>query len=591
MLPAEFHSYAVLAIIALMIGVLISDRFKTSRVFLFTSVALILSGAVTVDDFLAGLSNRSILTIFLLVVITAGINQHFNLKAALDRLFRGVSGPRGFILRLGSAVASLSAFMNNTPVVALMIPYVYNWGRERGVSPAKLLMPLSFAAILGGVITLIGTSTNLVLNGLIEQAGLTPLGFFDFTVPGLIITAVALLLILLLAPILLKGDPSLLQYGQKQAREYLIEMRLKPGASMVGKSIERAGLRNLEGVFLSEIIRGNRHIVPVGPEEILQTQDVLLFAGDTSVLDRLSERFPELEMAKTRQFDLIEDTAMVEAIVGQNSLLDRRTAKEVGFRQKYDAAIIGIHRRGEKLSGKIGSLPLHTGDVLLMVAGRAFDSIQEKNDDLIVLSMAQREEESTPLSRKLFGLGLLISILLSAFGLLGLFEALLAILMVQVLLKQVNLDLMKKNLSLDLLIVLLSSLILGQALIQSGAAQSLSMLLFSQAQSWSPLALISLLFAFTWLLTSFITNVAAISIVFPIALEMSQTLGLPPQAVFLTAAFGASCSFLTPYAYQTNLMVLELGKYRFKDFLNLGFWVSLLYGLIFLSYIYLHYLS
>tara|TARA_R110001592_G_scaffold43005_5_gene139683 strand:- start:1192 stop:2967 length:1776 start_codon:yes stop_codon:yes gene_type:complete len=590
MIAAEYHSYAVLAIILAMVVILILDRFKTSLVFLFTAAALVLTGVVSAEDFMAGLSNSSIITIFLLVIITASINLHFNLTGLFDKAFKGVKTAPSFILRMSGLVGGLSAFMNNTPVVAVMIPYVYNWAKKHKISPSKLLMPLSFAAILGGVVTLIGTSTNLVLNGLIEQAGLEPLGFFDFTIPGLLILGGAVLLMVVLAPLLLRNQDNILAEVVENSREYLIEMRVKAGSDYVGKSIEEAGMRNLDGLFLSEIIRAERHIVPVPPQEVLQAKDVLLFAGDTSALAQLGEQFSGLELSKTQEFDLTQGTKVVEVVVTQNSSLDRKNAKDIGFRQAYDAAIIGIHRRGEKVSGKIGSIPLRTGDLLLLMAGSTFLQKNNSAGDMIVLNDLESTDHLAPLNKKIFWISTVFILGTSVFGLLRLYEALLLLLVVQVALKMVYIDLVKKALSLDLLIVLLASLLLGDSLIRSGAANLLTEALFSEAHLWSPMLIISSIFGVTWLLTSFVTNVAAVSIIFPLAYSLAQTAGLPYEAVFLTTAFGASCSFITPYAYQTNLMVLELGKYKFADYFKLGFLVSLVYGGIFLSFIYFNYI-
>lgn len=586
----NWEAYITLGIIIATIAVLISDKFKTSRVFLFSSAALILAGASSTEEFMAGLSNKSILTIFILVLITAGVNESFDLVGALSKLFSKVKGPRGFILRMSTAVSGLSAFMNNTPVVAVMMPFVYEWGKSRKISPSILLLPLSFAAIMGGVITLIGTSTNLVLNGLIESAGLIPLGFFDFTIPGLIITAVGIGLLMLLAPTLLKGHEDFISEVQANNREYIIEMRVISDSELIGQSVEDAGLRNLEGFYLSEIIREDQVIAPVRRREKLEAKDVLLFAGDTTMVASLESKFPGLELSKTMEFDLKEETEVVEAIVGQNSLLDRRTAKDYNFRQKMDAAIIGIHRKGDKLSGKIGRIPLKVGDVLLIVAGKNFQKRNAQYDDLIVLQSFKTYEEMPSIKKYLFIGGTLLSVIGTIMGYWPLFEALMAILVLQVALNMVYIDLVKKSLSLDLLVILLSSLVLGDALIKTGAAQLITDAVFANASSWAPLSIIISLFAASCLLTSFVTNVAAVSIIFPIAYSLALSSGLSFEAVFLTTAFGASCSFMTPYAYQTNIMVMELGQYKFLDYLKLGLILSLMYGAIFITYISYQYL-
>jgi len=590
MIPTEYHALSTLIIIAIMIVVLVMDRFKTSLVFLFATAALIITGSTDALGFIEGLSNSSIIKIFLLIIITAGINESFDLIGWLNNLFRGVKSPGGFIMRMGGSVAFLSAFMNNTPVVNVMIPFVYQWGKSNKIAPSKLLMPLSFAAIMGGVVTLIGTSTNLLLNGLIQDAGLQPLGFFDFTIPGLLISIIGIGALALFAPRFLGTKEELSQEVQENRREYLIEMRLAPQSTYKGKTIEEAGLRNLEGFFLSEIIRNNRHIAPVPPNEVLRKEDVLLFAGDTDLITTLVDRLPGLELAKTNEFNLIENTTYLEAIVNQNSSLDRANAKDLGFRQKFDAAIIGIHRRGEKLSGKIGSINLHVGDVLLLVAGPRFSELNANSGDLIVLEKHQKTESFPDSSKWIFGLGSALAILLSSFGLINFLECLLLIFAFQVATKMVYVNLINKVVSLDLLIVLLASLSLGESLINSGGSELITSSVFQNVNEWSSFTLLAVIFISSWVLTSFVTNVAAVSIIFPIAYSLAISSGINYEAMFLSTAFGASCSFITPYAYQTNLMVLEIGKYKFMDYFRLGFLISLIYAAILLSYLYFHYL-
>lgn len=589
-MPELYHIPFVWAIIATMIVFLISDRFKPSLIFLAATALLWLGGVLDMAVWTEGLSNRSIITIFLLIIITAGLNQNFNLASLFARIFGGVHSAPGFILRMGGAVAGFSALMNNTPVVAVMMPHVYAWGKSRNISPSKLLMPLSFSAILGGMITLIGTSTNLVLNGLLEQNKLPLLGFSDFLWPGLLVTASGLLVMVIFAPRLLKERSDFLQEVRENPREYMVELRILPKAELAGKTVEHAGLRNLTGIFLSEIIRGQRLIAPVRPNQLLEENDILLFAGETSNVLELAKTYPGLELAKTNKFNLVKDTSVVEAIVSQNSSLDRHNAKDLGFRERFDAVIIGIHRRGEKLSGKIGSQALRTGDVLLMIAGKDFASRNAQREDMIVLNNLPEATVLSPSRRYFFLTGLILSLGLSVFGSFNLFESLVLILLLQMLLGMSNMELVKRSLSLDLLIVLVSALALGEALIHSGAAAALGNSLGQWVEHWSPLLTLSIIFMTTLLLTSFVTNVAAIAIIFPVVFSLALAQIVPAPALFLTAAFGASCSFLTPFAYQTNLMVMELGNYKFADFLKLGSLVSITYAVVFMSFIYFYYL-
>jgi di/tricarboxylate transporter len=554
-----------------------------SILFLLAVVLLLVGKIIPVDVFLGGFSNQAILTIFLLIIITSSINQHFNLFKLLDRIFDRVKSPRFFILKMGGVVAIFSSLINNTTVVATMMPYVYNWGNEKGISPSKLLMPLSFAAIVGGMITLIGTSTNLLLNGLLNSNGFEALVFTDFLFPGLFVSFLVILFLFFFGASLLNHSEKEGKKISDNVREYLVETKVLKGSSIISLSIEGAQLRNLDGVFLAEIIRNKKHLLPVSPIEIIEEGDVFLFAGETSKIFSLLKKIDGLEL---QQAPSSLDDNVMEAVVAQNSTLDHKTLKEVGFREKYDAVIVGIHRKGERLSGKLGSIILRTGDLVLINGGNEFKEKNNRWQDLIVISTIFSENNISLKRRSTFLISLLIMVGLTLFGFVELFEGLLGLMFIQLLLGMIDFNSIKKNVSLDLLVVLTASLALGNALISSGASDFLVELLFANVESWSPDLLLIGLFAFTFLLTSFITNVAALAIIFPVVANISGLLPIPDEALFLTIAFGASCSFLTPFAYQTNLMVAEAGNYRMKDFLKLGLPLSLVYASGFFIYLF-----
>ena len=585
MLAPELQIPFVLGTILLMIVVLVTDRFKASLVFLLASTALILAGSIGVPDLVDGIRNPSILTIFALILITAGINEHFDLGAFFDRLFGKAGNQRSFIIRMGLSVSAVSSVMNNTPVVAMMMPYVYEWGKKHNISPSRLLLPLSYSAIVGGVITLIGTSTNLVLNGLLRENSLQTLSFEDFLIPGILVTLGTLIFMYLFAPSLIPNKRGILDEVEDNARKYLVETRIENESQLVGKSIEQAGLRNLERVFLTEIIRKGRRIAPVRPTERIEADDILLFAGDTTATLDLIGKMDGLELSKKTKFEISDNAKIVEAIVSQNSEMERRTAKEVGFREKFDAAIIGIHRQGEKIAGKIGSIPFKAGDLLLITAGSRFYDRVRRTNDLMVINTHETKKELPKNRVRIFLAGLLLAIVLMVMGYVDLFSGLLLILLTQVLLKMINLEKIKQNISLDLLIILISSLAIGKALIDSGSADYLTTQVFNNSHTWSNMVLLIGIFLSTFILTSLVTNVAAITIVFPIVYSLTTVVQIPAQAMYLTAAFGASCCFATPFAYQTNLMVMEVGNYGFRDFLRLGIPVSMVYAVIFLGYI------
>ncbi len=584
MIPESYQILFVILVIVGMIGVLVTDKVKASWVFLMTAVLLMLGGSIQFQDLLSGLSNPSIATIITLIIITAGINDHFNFAGFFEKLFGSTGNQRSFILRMGVSVSAVSSIMNNTPVVAMMMPYVYQWGRKHNINPSRLLIPLSYSAIVGGVITLIGTSTNLVLNGLLSENNQTQLTFSDFFIPGLLVTLGCLLFMFIAGPWLLRDNKEILKALEEKAREYLVESRIVNGSELIGKTIQDAGLRSLTSVFITEIIRDNRRISPVKPTEFLNEGDILLFAGETATTLNVINSIKGLELKISHTDTLNAENDIVEAIVTQNSSLDHKSVKESGFRERYDAAIIGIHRLGEQISGKIGSVELRTGDLLLIIAGDDFKEKISRTNDLLIINTIARPEKMAKWKLWTFVSISLVSVAFIAVGLLGLLSGLFIILFSQLLLGLTSMEKVKQNISLDLLAILVSALALGDALINSGTADFITASLFANAESWSPMVILGAVFFTTFLLTSMITNVAAISIIFPIVYSLASIGGVPATALYLTAAFAASCCFATPFAYQTNLMVMEAGNYSFSDFVRIGLPLSFVYAAIFLTF-------
>lgn len=584
MIPEHLQIPFVLSTILLLIAVLVWDRIKTSWAFLAAVGILAIGGSIEVEHFVAGISNPSILTIFILIIITAGINDFFDLAAYFEGLFGRAGHQRSFILRMGISVSAVSSVMNNTPVVAMMMPYVYQWGRKHGINPSRLLIPLSYSAILGGVITLIGTSTNLVLNGLLGDNGHPLLGFGDFFVPGVLVTLGCLFFLYIAGPWLLRDKKEILKSLEENAREYLVESTVVKGSPLSNKTVEEAGLRNLESVFLSEIIRENVRISPVKPTEMLRDEDVLLFAGETKSTLEFIKKNPGLELHKKEELQIKDNAEIIEAIVTQNSMLDRKSVKQIGFREKYDAAIIGIHRAGENIGGRIGSMQLRTGDLLLLTAGPEFRSRNKRTNDLLIINALERKQELSSGKKAIFFASLLVAAGLAIFNVLSLFNSLLIILFTQLIIRMTNVENIKKNISFDLMIILISALSIGDALLNSGSADYITGLFFSGAANWSPLGVVFGVFSATLVLTSLITNVAAITIIFPIVLSLAAVSPVSEHVLFLTAAYAASCCFITPFAYQTNLMVMEAGNYSFNDFLRVGIPTSIVYTIIFLTF-------
>lgn len=578
----------VLVLIWCIVGLLV-EKIRPAAVFLSGAIILMLANVVQPGDFLQSISNESIVTIFLLIFITAGIKEHFNLIGLLNWLFKSARTPRGFMIRMTAGVSVLSSVVNNTPIVALMIPYVYQWANRNKVAPSKLLIPLSFATIIGGMMTVVGTSTNLVLNGFILSKEPQGLGFLDFLIPGVLVTIVGLIFLATLGYKLLPSRINPLDEFKTNAREYLVETYIAPGSLLVGKSIAAANLRNLEGIYLFEIVRDGKVINAVDPEEILQTDDHLYFAGDTEKVIELLQQDNGLQIPRSNELGIEEHVNLVETVIPRNSDLTGRTLKECDFREQYDAAVVAIHRNGEHMRGKLGSIVLEPGDLLILSAGQKFFTRNKNDRDLYTVSVLSRSNGTPKWKKSVFGIGIILSIGLMALGFFKLFFSLFLIAVLMAGLGLLRAQEAKKLLDLDLLIILGCALTLSKALIDTGVAHDAATAIIDVFQEWGENGVVIGLFFITVLLTSFVTNVAAVSIVFPIAYSLSHSMDFDPAGFYVAIAFGASASFLTPVGYQTNLMIYGPGSYKFKDFLKIGIPFTILYSVTCLSYIILKY--
>lgn len=569
---------------------LLIEKVKPAFTFFSAVLIFLMMGIIQIGDLLDALANESVLSIFLLIFITAGIKDHFNLIGWMDKLFGGAKSGKGFMLRMTSGVATFSAFLNNTPIVALFMPYVYQWSRKHKVSPSKLLIPLSYAAIVGGMITVIGTSTNLVLNGLIESKNAPPPGILDYLFPGLLVSIGGILFLYFVGYKWLPERKELLTTMSGKPREYLVEVRIVPGSEIIGKSILEANLRNLSGIYLFEIIRQSDRITPVEPTEKIQKDDALVFAGDTQNIIELLERDRDFTTPYPNGASAGLRLNIIETVIPFNSDLIGRTLKQVAFRENYDAAVVAIHRNGEKLSGKMGEITLEAGDLLLVAPGKTFQKQLEQRGDLYLVSVVRQITETRPVARKGFVLVLIALILGLIFGKLDLFFALLLLTAYMVAFKLLSIGKIKQQLDVSLLVVLVASLTFSTALIDSGAARVLAEAFMNIFRPLGNTGIIIGIYLITLVLTSFVTHIAAVAIIFPMAYAIGiQIPGMDLTAIFITIAFAASASFHSPFSYQTNMMVYGPGGYKFKDFLKVGGPFTLIYSVLTLLFVVFYY--
>lgn len=575
------ESIVVLLVIVFILVSLYREWLGPSFTFVIAVVTLGAFGILTPSEMLGGFANEQIAVILLLLLLGDTIRKTGVLENLFNRIFKEAQTYNGFLWRMMLLVSSFSAFLNNTPLVAILMPYVHSWSKRHSIAPSKLMIPLSYAAILGGCATLIGTSTNLIVNGLvIDQEGvpgLHELQLFDFLPVGGPMILIGIIFMLLIGKHLLPNRKDVITDFSRKRREYLVEVQVRPGSKMIGKSIEEAELRNLRGLFLVEIHRNNQRLTAVAPNTVLKENDILIFAGDTETIADMINSNTGLKLTQVGMFSKKTHTEVREVVISHNSTLINKTIKEAYFRGKYDAAIIAVHRNGERISGKIGSVRLEAGDVLLLLSGDDF--AERSRDTLDFYSISKvRDFQKLPAWKVAVLLGgTALVILLAALGLVKLFIGLIVLISVITLLGIASAKDLPKSLDYNLAVIIALSLAIGTAMIKSGVAEMVALFFIQFLKPLGIWGLMLGIFAVTSLMASYITNKAAVAIIFPIAVTIAIDLNLNPIPFVLLVSFAGAANFMTPIGYQTNLMVYGPGGYSFKDYMRVGLPLTIIY--------------
>ncbi len=550
-------------------------------VFLGAAAVLFLSGVLDEKAALAGFSNSGMITVGVLYIVVAGLQQTGALQWVSQQVLGMPKTPSKALVRLMLPVIGASAFLNNTPVVAMFIPVVNDWCRKLRFSPSKLMIPLSYAAIFGGLCSLIGTSTNLVVNGLlIDATGTSGLKMFDIAWIGLPCALFGFLFLFLTQSWLLPDRQPVLSETD-DLREYTVEMRVEPGSSLVGKTVEKAGLRHLPNLYLAEIYRGDQVLPAVGPQEVLVDNDQLLFVGGVdSILDL--QRIRGLLPATDQVFKLDSPRAersLIEVVVSNTCPLVGQTIREGQFRTRYNAVVLAAARNGDRLAGRIGDIRLQSGDTLLLEAPSTFlDERRISRDFYLVSGIPNSEPMRHGRSRVAFILTLAM-VLLAAFGWLSMLQAAVLAAVGMIVLGCCSPAQAMRSIDWSVLLVIAAALALGEGLNATGAAEAIANSVIGMAGSNPWLSLVAV-YAVTTILTEIVTNNAAAALVFPIALSLATQLGVSYMPFVVSIMVAASASFATPIGYQTNLMVAGPGGYKFADFMKIGIPLNLLYGIV-----------
>ena len=585
----------LLTTIVIIIFVLYKNWVGASLAFFFANLVLGVTGILSPKEILSGFANEQVIIIIMLLLLGEVIRQTTVVEIVFSKIFQYAKNYKVFMVQLMIVVAVFSTFLNNTPIVAVMLPFVMAWGKKHKVSPSLLLIPLSYAAILGGTATLIGTSTNLIVNGMISDQSIFPgfhsLHLFDFFLVGGTMTVIGILYFVTI------GHKLLIERGPKnepmpsEDKTFYFEMEIREGTPLVDKRIVDTDIYDMKGLHLKQIIRQNKIIEKsdITDDFILKKGDLLLFTGERQEIAEKIDNLSGLTFSEVGMMHRRKHIQVSEIVVSHNSSMINKQIKDIKFRSRFDSVPIAVHRNGEYFSGRINEIQLKAGDLLLFLSGEAFPKLAMETTDFYLVSKL-KEVNKVPGYKIaiLFG-GLLSAIALSAFGIISLFIGLATLFGVLVAIGLVSPKDIKNRIDYDLYAVIALSLSFGVAMMKTGTAEYLAHFINTTLIPFGPFWTLLGLYFITTILAAYITNKAAVALVFPIALSLALSNHFNPIPFVLVVAFASAANFMTPIGYQTNIMVYGPGNYSFKDYFRVGTPLTIIYMLVAVTILYYQY--
>jgi di/tricarboxylate transporter len=565
-------------------GVLIllaSTSIGTEIVLLAAMVLLSVSGVLTPGEALAGFANPGVLTIGALYVVVAGLSETGTIAWLSQVVLRRPRSLLSAQLRLLPTCGVASSVMNNTPVVAMFIPIAQQWSMRYNIPVSKLLLPMNNVAILGGMCTLIGTSTNLVVNGMLQQARPeTSLQLFDLAWVGLPLMILGIVYAVLFADRLLPSRSAPIEQLH-DAREYSVQVMVQPNGPLVGRSLGEVGLRGMRSAYVIEIQRQLRLMTPVGPEEVLQAGDTLTCVGVVDAVKDL-RRIPGLSVLddQTYRLDLKNwQRQLIEIVLSPHSPLIGKTVKQANFRTQYQAAIISISREGSRVAGKVGDVELKPGDTLLVEAVPGFVEKHRYSREFLLVSAVQ-DSQPADFRRAPVATAILVGMIaVEMLGLASLFEASFVAAGLMIATGCISSKIARQSIEYPIVAAIAASFALGVALTKSGAADLLAAQLMLLVKN-EPMLALAAVYLLTVIVTEIITNNAAGVLMFPVALAVADAAAVNHLPFVIAIMVAASAGFITPLGYQTNLMVYGAGGYHFRDFVRYGAPLSVLVAIV-----------
>ncbi|QOL27280.1 SLC13 family permease [Thalassotalea sp. LPB0316] len=563
-IASQSHVLMLLIFIGTFIG-LVKYQKAPEKVFASSCLIMLLFSLTNTEKLFQNAVNPGLVTLILLIICSFALERTTLLAKLSSQLFNG-SKIKSSVKTL-TLTALSSALLNNTAVVAALLNSIKN---NKVINPGKILLPVSYAAILGGTLTLVGTSTNLIVNSLVIEQGLPSLNFFDFTLVGLFVLStcfVVIALTMMRLPDMAKVEVS--------TNEYFVEAKVLEDSKLIGRSVEDNGLRNLDSLFLVEVIRRGRLISPVAPDEVLEQGDKLIFTGDVSKVLTLKQ-FDGL--STFAEIDGLLQNNLTEVMIKPGATVIGKTLKSAGFRARFDAAVVAIRRDGERLSGKLGEVVIKEGDFFVLAVGNDFSSRTNLTKNFYILSGHEADNMLVGKKSWLTFIGFVGAIAISVLTEISLLTCLIFYLAALIFSKSLALNEIKRRFPIEIWIIVLSALTLADGLNNSGLSDIIASNVEALLNGHDVYFAFIAIFIITLITTELVTNNAAAALVFPIAYNIAIGLGVNPMPFIMAVAFGASGSFISPYGYQTNVMVYNAGNYKLTDFVKFGLPVSIVYS-------------
>ncbi len=580
----------IIAIVLLMFIAMFLEIKHPSLIAFTALIIFFILGYITTPDIMRMVSNEGVLTLALLFLITSVIERTNVIDSLLQKILKKTNSGKGALASITFPLIGMSAFFNNTPIVIMMVSSLQDWCNKKNINASKLLLSVSYATIFGGMFTIIGTSTNLVVHGWLVEKELRGFTFFELAPYAALGSIFGVIYLLSIGYKLLPENKTTIENRYNDGRKFLYEAEIKKDCVLINKTVTSKEFQKLDGVYLLKIIREKENISPVNLTEKIQEKDILVFTGTLEGLEKIGE-IKNLLIKTSADISInsleTDDSKLIEGVVSHDASMLHRKIKYSDFRTKYDASIVAVHRNNESINKNVGEVIVKPGDVLLMLAGERFEELAYKNNDFYTLTNLPKRKLLSRNQVILSISGFIAMITIVTLGIVSMFEAALILTTLFLLFNLFDKEKMRETMHFQVLLLIVSSLGIGFVIESSGTADLIAnTIIHLVAESFGVIGLLVSVYLVTNILTEIVTNTAAAVIVLPIAIKIAEFISIEPTMLAIVVAIAASASFSTPIGYQTNLIVYGPGGYKFSDYLKVGLPLNLIFLVMTISTVY-----